>query len=193
MTFPKFATRTSSMTLTRSTVHLFFYFLLGYGLVVSVFAQTGADVFERLHLALDVSNAILSFLLAIFLLAEQYRLDSNIRTMLAMTFMLAAGTELLHALVGIEWQGRMAWISLLSHTIRPATWPPSAYLLPIGLALLYRQIACQRKMSSRRFTGYMLFIALLLFTLAFTLPKYYDTGILGIQRPTQVPLGFRQK
>ena len=174
--------------LPRGNLRLLAYCLLGYGLVVALLAQTGAEIFEHLHLVIDVSNGILSLLLAVFLLAEQHRMDPRVRTMLAIAFGLAAGAELLHALVGIEWSGHMAWVSRFSHTIRPATWPPSAYLLPIGLALIQFQIDGKRCLSVRCFTVPMLAVALLLFALAFSLPKYYDTGILGIQRPTQVPL-----
>ena len=82
----------------------------------------------------------------------------------------------------------MAWVSQFSNTLRPSTWPPSAYLLPIGLICIYPQVTNQRQISVRRFTGYMLAITLLLYLLAYFLPKYYDTGILGIYRPTQLPL-----
>lgn len=36
----------------------------------------------------------------------------------------------------------------------------------------------------------MLLLTVLLFVLSFILPKYIDTGLLGIQRPTQIPLLF---
>lgn len=163
-------------------------FLLIYGLVVFVLTQTGNEVFEHLHLALDVANGILSLLLAVFLLSEQYQMAPRIRTMLAIAFAFTAAAELLHALVGIEWSGWMAWASQLSHTIRPATWPPSAYLLPIGLAFIYWQTLDMGECTPKRFAAYMAFIALSLLVAFYLLPKYYDSGILGIQRPTQLPL-----
>lgn len=174
--------------ITSSTVRLFGRFLLIYGLLVFLLAQTGVEIFERLHLVLDVSNGLLSLLLAAFLLAEQHRMEACTRSLLAITFGFTAATELLHAAVGIEWTGWMAWVGQLAHTIRPATWPPSSYLLPIGLAYVWRQIIGRDALQPRRFIVCMLAIALLLFTLSFLLPKYYDTGLLGIQRPTQLPL-----
>lgn len=178
----------SIVPVTSSAIRLFGYFLLGYSVVVFALAQTGAVSSENLHIALDVANGILSLLLVVFLLAEQHRMEARTRYLLAIAFSFAAGTELLHASVGIEWSGRMAWISQLSDTIRPATWAPSAYLLPIGLACIYRDIVGQHELQPRRFVAWMFALVLLLLPLFFLLPKYFDTGILGIQRPTQLPL-----
>ncbi len=178
--------RTTSAAMTNG--NLAFYFLLAYALLASILAQTGAEIFEHLHLALDVSNGILSLLLAVFFMAERYRMDVGIRSQLAIAFGFAAGSELLHALIGVEWSGGLAWIASFSETIRPATWFPSAYLLPIGLTCIYRKIAHQKRGSSRRFAACMLAVALLLFFFAFLLPPYYDTGLFEIQRPAQVPL-----
>lgn len=174
--------------ITSGTIRLFGNFLLAYGLVVFALAQTGSEVFEQLHLVLDVSNGILSLLLAVFLLSEQHRMDPRTRCVLAITFGFTAATELLHAAVGIEWTGWMAWVDQLSYAIRPATWPPSAYLLPIGLACVYQQIVGRSTLPHRRFAAGMLAMTLLLLILFYLLPKYYDSGVLGIQRPTQLPL-----
>ncbi|TAJ82008.1 MAG: diguanylate cyclase [Gallionellaceae bacterium] len=45
-------------------------------------------------------------------------------------------------------------------------------------------------LSSPLFAAGMLLLTLGLYALSFHLPLYMDTGILGIQRPTQVPLVF---
>lgn len=169
-------------------LRLLAYFGLAYALVLAMLASTGASLFEDLHLALDVANGMLSLLLAVFLLAEQHRMPAQMRAWLALAFGMAACTEILHALVGVEWLGVMAWVSDYAHTLRPATWPPSAYLLPLGLAWIHLLKRRESQLSSARFMLGLGAIALLLFALALNLPKYVDTGILGIQRPTQAPL-----
>lgn len=166
----------------------FFGFLLLYGLVIFALWGTGAEKFEHLHLGLDTSNAILSFLLAVFLLGERHAIQSNVRNYLIIGFAFAAGTELLHALIGIEWSGWFSWIGQFSGTLRPASWPPSTYVLPIALAWTYGLMRRSPPLPAAYFALGMAVITGCLFALSFNLPRYMDTGILGIQRPTQVPL-----
>ncbi len=173
--------------------HYFDYFLVAlvlYALLIIGLWGAELEKFERLHLSLDTSNAILSMLLAVSLLGERHRLQPNVRHYLVIGFGFAAGTELLHALIGIEWSGHFAWIAQFSRTMRPATWPPSTYVLPLALAWIYWLIRHQASLSPVRFMGGMMLLTVSLFALAFILPSYVDTGILGIQRPTQIPLLF---
>lgn len=166
----------------------FLWFLLLYGLLILILAGTGEEKFEHLHLGLDTSNAILSMLLAVFLLGEQHDIQPNVRKYLVISFSFAAATELLHALIGIEWSGWFAWIQVYSGMLRPATWPPSTYVLPLAMAWTYWLM---RRNSALRPIVFAAGIALLtvgLIALSLKLPKYVDTGILGIQRPTQAPL-----
>jgi len=167
---------------------LFFGFVLLYSLIIGVLFGQGDGEFEHLHLLLDTSNGILSLLLALFLMGEQQDIHGNVRKYLVLAFVFAAGTELLHALVGIEWQGDMAWVQSYAHVLRPATWPPSTYVLP--LALLWLLVLKQKKsaLSPPAFAAGLLVLTLGLYLLSFSLPRYVDTGVLGIQRPTQVPL-----
>lgn len=162
---------------------LAFYALIGFALW-----QTGDEQFEFLHLGLDTSNAILSLLLAVFLLSERYTIQPNVRNYLVIGFGFAAATELLHALIGIEWSGPLAWVKDYSHTLRPATWPPSTYVLPLGMAWTVWLMRHKSTLSPKLFALGMGALTLSLFALSFNLPRYVDTGVLGIQRPTQAPL-----
>jgi len=108
----------------------FGWILLAYTLLVWVFFGQGDAKFESLHLLLDTSNGLLSLLLAFFFMAEQNSITSRVRTFLVIGFSAAAFTEILHALVGIEWTGSLSWIETSSKSLRPATWPPSTYALP---------------------------------------------------------------
>ena len=162
--------------------------MLLYALAVLALFGTGEEKFEHLHLILDISNAILSLLLMLFLLGEQYQIRTDVRKYLAIGFGFAAATELLHALIGIEWSGWFAWIQTYSGTLRPATWPPSTYVLPLALAWT---IWLARNKIALKPALFALAIGLLtvgLIALSLVLPRYVDTGILGVQRPTQVPL-----
>ncbi len=163
---------------------------LFYLLIVWVLGGEGIEKFEHLHLLLDTSNGILSLLLALFLMAEQHTLPDHIRKYLVIGFGISALTELMHALVGIEWNGTFGWIQQYSHTLRPATWPPSTYVLPLALAWTISLKKKKMILPPGLFATGMLIATLVLFVLSFNLPKYMDTGVLGIQRPTQAPLLF---
>ena len=169
---------------------LFLGFLLLYALTVAVLSGEGAGKFANLHLVFDTSNGILSLLLAVFLLVEQQAISPNVRKLLVISFGLASMTELLHALIGIEWNGTFAVIQSYAGVLRPATWPPSTYVLPLALAWVLVLERRNSTLSPRVFAVGMVFVTLALFALSFSLPQYLDTGLLGIQRPTQIPLLF---
>jgi diguanylate cyclase (GGDEF)-like protein/PAS domain S-box-containing protein len=166
----------------------FLGFLLLYAGVAFVLSGQVESKFEHMHLLLDTCNGILSLMLALFLLAEQVNISRNVRLYLVIGFGLAALTEILHAMVGIEWGGSMAWVQNYSATLRPSTWPPSTYVLPLALVWTLWLGRTNTELAPRHFLSGMLLLTLLMFPLFLSLPKYMDTGILGIQRPTQVPL-----
>jgi len=168
-------------------VKLFTLFLLLYAIVI-FFLSGSSRIFVEFHILLDTSNGILSLMLALFLLAQHSNVQANIRIFLVICFFFSAAVEILHAIVGLEWVGSLPWLGPYSSLLRPATWPPSTYLLPISLLWA---IFLMRRNSTLRpivFGAGLLLIYIVLFFLSFYLPTYLDTGILGIQRPTQIPV-----
>ncbi|HUX90058.1 MAG TPA: ATP-binding protein [Gallionellaceae bacterium] len=165
-------------------------FLLLYAAIV--FALSGSDsiIFDHLHLLLDTINGILSLMLALFLLAEQSNIQPNVRKYLAIGFAFAAASELFHAFVGIEWEGWFSWISGNSSTLRAATWPPSTYILPLSLVWAMWLMRRNSAMRPAVFAAGMGLATFSLYVLVFIFPPYFDTGVLGIQRPTQIPALF---
>jgi signal transduction histidine kinase/CheY-like chemotaxis protein/HPt (histidine-containing phosphotransfer) domain-containing protein len=162
-------------------------FLLLYAIVAWVLSGTGAALFEALHIGLDSSNAMLSTLFAVFLwVTAKLRKDQGLRPYLAIAFGFAALAELLHALVGIDWMGSYAWVRQASSMLRPATWPPSTYMLPIAMALA---IPFERKrISLAAFSGSLLLVLVGLYAVFFNVASYQELGFLGIQRPYQLPV-----
>ncbi|MEK6750559.1 MAG: ATP-binding protein [Pseudomonadota bacterium] len=169
-------------------IQVFLWAISLYAVVAFALLGAQAEKFERLHLLLDTSNGMLSLMLVLFLLAEQHLFQSSFRKYLAIAFGFAATTEIIHALVGVEWLGAMHWVSEYSNALRPATWPPSTYVLPIALLAIFWVTPRQAKRAPLVFTLGMLVVTLFFFSLSWSLPSYVDTGILSIHRPTQVPV-----
>jgi len=165
----------------------FLGFLCLYGIVAWLLSAAGESKFEALHIALDASNSMLSGLFAIFLwITAKLREERNLRPYLAIAFAFAALAEMLHALVGIEWVGNYAWITQASQVLRPATWPPSTYILPIAMALAFR--AERRRSALAPFAAALSLVLAGLYVLFLNVPSYQDLGLLGIQRPYQIPV-----
>ena len=171
-------------------LNIFLWFIFLYAFIIFALSGTDGLIMENLHLLFDTSSGILALLLALFLLAEQNNIPSNVRKYLAIGFCFAAATELLHALVGIEWVSAFRWIDTYADLLRPATLSPTTYVLP--LALIWT-IWLMRRNSTLRpaiFSAGMALITLALYILSLNLPIYFDAGLLGIQRTTQVPVLF---
>lgn len=167
---------------------VFLWFLLLYALVILALSQTGTTEFLRLHLLLDTGIGTLSLLLAVFLLGERYKIQPNVRNYLAIGFSFSAATELISALIDIEWGGWFAWIEIYSSRLRPASWPPATYVLPFSMAWTYWLAQRNGALRPAVFATGIALLTAALFALSLYLPRYVDTGILGIQRPTQIPL-----
>jgi len=166
----------------------FVAFVSLFGLIDLLLLGAGGEIYEHLHLVLDTGNGLLSLMLVLFLLGERYEIRSNVRQYLAIGLAVASTTELLHALVGIEWSGALAWINKYAGTLRPATWPPSTYVLPLAMGWIAWLEHRQSQLRPAQFAIVMIALTIGLLWLSLSLPRYVDTGILGIQRPTQAPL-----
>lgn len=162
-------------------------FLLLYGLLAGVMASAGGTVFEALHIALDASNAMLSGLFALFLWSSSdAKRQPAYRAPLALAFAYVSVSEIAHALISAEWSGRLAWITQANQVLRPATWPPSTYFLPLALLLVLP--AVKRKLPPAVFALGLGLILAALYGMFFNLPSYLDTGVAGISRPFQIPV-----
>jgi PAS domain S-box-containing protein len=165
----------------------FFILVAIYAMLAWLLAGTGHLIFENLHIALDVGNATMSSLFSLFLWGSFKANGARYcRSYVAAGFGFVAFGEILHALVGVEWSGAFAWIAEYSSTLRPATWPPSTYILP--LAMLLALPMARKRQPLHLYTLMVGVSLLLLYGLFLHLPSYVDTGVIGIHRPYQVPV-----
>lgn len=155
---------------------------LFFAAIAAALLMGGQREYPALHTALDMALAVLAGVLAWLLWDIGRRVDRRLPQLLAITFALTALLNLVHALVAVEWWGPMDFISRNAGTWRPATWPPSTHLLPLGTlsALL---LSGNYRMKVFPFALAMTATALLLLILFQQLPRYTAPVALGITRP----------
>jgi PAS domain S-box-containing protein len=149
----------------------------------------GRANFPNLHAALDTAMFALSSMLALLLWDLGQRTGMPFAKWLAASFALAGGLELLHMLVAFEWPGLLATFAAEQQTWRPATWPLSAYLLPIGAVCAMRLTHCGTQPTPLFVTALIVLSAVLVPTF-YLLPAYTLPGWFSVTRPTLAPVPF---
>jgi len=138
--------------------------------------------YPELHTILDAGVAVLSGVLAIVLWDLGAHTRSAFARWLAVGLGLTFALDASHVLVNVDWIGALSPITSARSILRPATWSPSAYLLPIAMAG-----ALWRLQSGRGglmwFMATAVVIATLLLVLFQRLPTYLPPGLLGMTRP----------
>lgn len=174
-------TATRSLNLSFSIVGV----LMAFGVGSAALLVAGRRDYPELHTVLDTSIALITGLLALLLWDMGARSKQPLLTRLAIAFGVTFVLEFLHVLVIVEWSGPLAFLMQLRGFLRPATWPPAAHILAIGiLATIW---------SSRRqpagvtaFALFMAGLAVLLVVIFQRLPPYRPAGLLDITRPVLI-------
>ena len=155
--------------------------LLLAGAGALVLAMTRADYLE-LHTILDSGVAVLSGVLALLLWDMGAHTKSGFVKWLSVGFGLTFALELAHVLVSVDWGGVLAPITSARDRLRPATWPPSVYLLPVAVGGALWRLPRDRG-GVAGFAAATLLLAGLLVLLFQQLPTYLPAGFLGMTRP----------
>jgi PAS domain S-box-containing protein len=92
----------------------------------------GGDLSE-LHTVVDTVMIVLSTMLALLYWDIGSRLDRPFAKHLSITFAAVSVLDLLHGMVSVEWSGPLAWAARISSDLPPLTWPPPAFVLPLGV------------------------------------------------------------
>jgi len=141
--------------------------------------------YAELHTVLDASIAVLGGMLALLLWDMAQHTDSPFVRWLSVGFGLTFGLELVHVIVSIDWTGPLAGIAEARERLRPATWSPAAYLLPLAVcgALLRLQLGHGEIAA---FMGLVAAVGVGLFVACQALPPYSAPTVLGVMRPTLI-------
>lgn len=159
--------------------------LIAFGVGSAVLLAAGRRDYPELHTILDTGIALVTGVVALLFWDLGARIEQPLLKRLAIAFGATFVLEFLHVLVIVEWSGSLAYVMELREFFRPATWPPAAHILAIGiLAAIW---------SSRRgrigvpaFALFMAIVAVLLIAIFQRLPPYSPPDLLGITRPILV-------
>jgi PAS domain S-box-containing protein len=140
--------------------------------------------YPKLHDLLDACAFLLSAVLARALWNLASRTDEPLLRWLAASFAVTSLIEFIHILTTVEWSGGLAMIAQAHDALRPATWPPAAYALPIG-------VASGIALAPRRWTAAQIMMIVILLGAVLVLvfsafPRYTQPTLFGISRPALV-------
>ena len=160
--------------------------LAGGALVAIAILATGRRDYPHLHTILDTCIALLSCVLALAFWDMGTRLQHSFERWLAVTLALAAILEVLHTAVTVEWSGGLAVVRETERLLRPATWPPSAHLLPVGLGAALWGLHRKQDFGIWRLVAGLTTLAVVLVIVFLEIPRYTPPTWLGITRPTLI-------
>jgi len=139
-------------------------------------------VYPELHTILDSAVAVLSGVLALLLWDMEAHTKSSFVKWLSVGFGLTFALDMTHVLASIDWGGILSARAQL----RPATWSPSAYLLPIAAAGALWRLSRRGEGGVAGFAGATAILAALLVVAFQQFPAYAQSDLLGMTRPTLV-------
>ena len=159
--------------------------LVAYVLVGGVLLAIGPRDYPVLHVVLDTGISLLAGVLAALLWVMGRHVGRPFLIWLATGFAVTSLLELIHVLAIVDWSGGVATASDPSSALRPVTWAPAAYILPIAVGgsiwLLRRQ-----KANTLGFALVMVVAAGALPVIFQMLPSYTAPTFLGITRPVLI-------
>jgi signal transduction histidine kinase/ActR/RegA family two-component response regulator len=159
--------------------------LVALGVIAVAQLSFGRSFFPGLHTILDTGMFLLSGMLAVLFWDVGVHRGEFFPKQIAVAFGLTALSEAGHAFVSIEWTGGLAFLTHAAEMLRPATWPPAAHLLPIGLCCAI-WLMRRRKRHVLGFAVCLLALDAGLFAAFYWLPRYTPPTWLGITRPALI-------
>ncbi|WBL80956.1 response regulator [Bradyrhizobium xenonodulans] len=173
------ATRTANSSFSVAGV------LIAFGVGSATLLAAGRRDYPELHTILDTSMALITGLLTLLLWGTGARIGQPLYKRLAIAFGATFVLEFLHVLVIVEWSGSLAFVMQLREFLRPATWPPAAHILAIGiLAAIWS--SRRNRGGTPAFALFMAVVAVLLVMIFQRLPPYRPPGLLEITRPVLI-------
>jgi PAS domain S-box-containing protein len=156
--------------------------LAAFALTAALLFATGRENYPNLHTVLDACVFLVSSLLALLLREMAQRIRKPFLGCIAVSFAVTSLFELIHVLVVIEWSGRLDVIAEAAEYLRPSTWPPAAYVLPVGIGACIWSIKRGRS-GVKALSVILTLLGLALLGIFYLLPRYAPPTVFGITRP----------
>jgi signal transduction histidine kinase/CheY-like chemotaxis protein len=157
--------------------------LVIFTLVGAVLLAVERHDYPDLHTILDTSSFLLAGVLASLLWDMGTRVRSAFLLGIALSFAVTSLLECVHTVVTVEWSGFLAPLASAQDVLRPASWPPPAYLLPIGVGYSVWRLGSDRQ-DALGLAVVLILLSASFFALFFWLPRYTAPTWLGVTRPT---------
>ena len=156
--------------------------LIAFVVIATILVLIGRHEYPELHTMLDTGMFLMSVVLASLLWQIGRRLKRGFPFWLAASFAVTAALEFFHVTATIDWWNDILPMVALPNWLRPTTWSPSAYVLPIGIgAAIWRLQRGERPMPF--FLPALILLAVLLFLAFQSVAANNAPGIFGTTRP----------
>ena len=160
--------------------------MLALGLAGIVLVAAGKRAYPDFHTIVDTCMFMLSGLLALLFWDIGARTEARFSKWMAASFAVTSLSEFAHVLSSLPLANNLRWIGG-SADLRPVTWTPAAYLLPI--ALLVSMWMLRRGMDWKwGFVLSLLGLHSILFLMFRQLPQFQIPTWLGMSRPMLLPI-----
>jgi signal transduction histidine kinase/ActR/RegA family two-component response regulator len=148
-----------------------------------------ADESPFLHTFFDAGIVAVSGVLALLLWDMGSRSDDRLTRLLAVAIGVTAAFELIHVLPALEFSRDAIDAARIAGLLRPVTWPPAAFVLPIGLGAAYMLRKRQASVLMPLGIGLSI-IGVGLLWIFDPIPPYTTATWFGITRPSLVLVPF---
>ena len=160
--------------------------LLLFVFISGVLFSAGLRLYPQLHTILDTGMALLSGIATLLLWDVGTRFHSAFTKHLALTFATVFLYQFIHLMASVDWQGSFAPIAQAAETIRPGTWSPPSYILPIGIGLSLYLLRRGTVVRPINFALGLIVLGLVFSAIFDFLPRYTTVAWLGITRPALI-------
>jgi signal transduction histidine kinase/ActR/RegA family two-component response regulator len=142
-----------------------------------------------MHTFFDAGIFVVSGVVAVLLWDMGWRADDDLTRLIAVAIGINALFELIHVLPALEVSRDAVDAARLAGLLRPVTWPPAAFVLPIGLFAAYALRKQRAYAQPALAVGLMILGAGLLWVFD-PIPPYTPPTWLGITRPSLILAPF---
>jgi signal transduction histidine kinase/ActR/RegA family two-component response regulator len=171
-------------TSTANSIRHFVPPIVAFAALAFLLLLLGRHEYPELHTMLDTGMFVISVVLTASLWEMGQRIGRGFPIWVAASFGVTAALECLHVTATIEWWDSLLPVLSLPAWLRPTTWSPSAYILPLGIGIaIWRLVRGEHPLPL--FAPILVLLSVAMFALFQYVPPI-DPADTGITRPVLV-------